>query len=129
MHRPYGDVSPYLYLPMRTLHAACHERRDSAGAACRNCAIRDICDTQRLNDPPATRTYVVGVPHAASDLRELLADIRIWLDHRHIEAGESRELRKGDAVALIGGFRAAADAAAFAEAFRGSMRLDNAASA
>ncbi len=106
----------------RTLYAACRDRRERGRRACSSCPIRDICEAQRWNEPPASTTYIVEVGSGCRDLSELMADMRMWLDHRHIEARQFDEFHRGPAVALVVGFRAAGDAAAFAEAFRGSLR-------
>ncbi len=106
----------------RTRYATCPERRERPGT-CRTCRIRDICDAQRWNEPPRSTTYVVEVGSISGDLPELMADMRMWLDHRHIEVKQFDELHHGRTVALVVGFRAAGDAAAFAEAFRGALRF------
>ncbi len=118
MRHRAGDVLP----PpdgARTLYAACRDRREHGSRACRPCPIRDICVAQRWNESPASTTYMVEVGSVSHDLSELMADMRMWLDHRHIEVKQFDELHHGRAVALVVGFRAAGDAAAFAEAFRG----------
>ncbi len=127
MRHHSGDVSPYLESPPRTLHEACHERRETAGKACPVCRIRDICEAQlqqsgtASKQPDLAAAYAVDVRRLGGDLVELMAEMRMWLDHRHIEAREFLECACGSTLALRVGFRAADDATAFAEAFSGSI--------
>lgn len=65
--------------------------------------------------------YVVEVRYIGGDWADLIADMRSWLDRRHIEAEEFGHSALGRGIIVRVGFRDQDHAAAFATAFSGRL--------